>query len=48
MVSTLSRCNTMIVLDENISYLEKGSTVKTLPISWKFFEKEYKDFFTNE
>ncbi|QKF80958.1 molybdopterin molybdotransferase MoeA [Halarcobacter ebronensis] len=48
MVSTLSKCNSLIVLDENVSLLKKDSEVKVLPISWKFFEKEYKDFLTNE
>lgn len=48
MVSTLSRCNCIIVLNENVSLLEKESFVKILPISWKFFDKKYKDFLTNE
>ncbi|WP_321468932.1 molybdopterin molybdotransferase MoeA [Halarcobacter sp.] len=48
MVSTLSKCNSIIVLDENVSLLKKDSPVKVLPISWKFFEKYNKDFLTNE
>lgn len=48
MVSTLSHCNSMIVLDENVQTLTINSEVKVLPISWKFFEKENKDYLTYE
>ncbi|WP_044416363.1 molybdopterin molybdotransferase MoeA [Halarcobacter anaerophilus] len=48
MVSTLSRCNSMIVLNEDVSLLKKGALVKVLPINWKFFGKDDKDFLTNE
>ena len=48
MVSTLSRCNSVIVLDENVSKLQKDSTIKILPINWKFFSKNSKDFLTYE
>lgn len=48
MVSILSNCNSLVCLDENISCLEKDSDVKIMPINWKFFEKEYKDFITYE
>jgi len=48
MVSTLSSCNSIIVLDEHISLLKKDAQVKVLPINWKFFTREYKDFFTYE
>jgi len=48
MVSILSSCNSIIVLDEKVEYLEKNSTVKILPINWKFFSKDKKDFLTYE
>jgi molybdopterin molybdotransferase len=48
MVSTLASCNSMIVLDEEVSLLEKENKVKVLPINWKFFTEENKDFLTHE
>lgn len=48
MVSILSQCNSLIVLNDTVEYLEKDSKVKILPINWKFFSKEKKDFLTNE
>lgn len=48
MVSVLSSCNSMIVLDENVEKLQKDALVKILPIDWKFFTKEKKDFLTYE
>ena len=48
MVSTLSSCNSIIVLDENVELLKKDTKVKILPINWKFFTNEYKDFLTYE
>ncbi|MAD42344.1 MAG: molybdopterin molybdenumtransferase MoeA [Arcobacter sp.] len=48
MVSILADCNSLIILDENVSLLEKNSKVKILPINWKFFSKEKKDFLSNE
>ncbi|WP_421715935.1 molybdopterin molybdotransferase MoeA [Arcobacter arenosus] len=48
MVSTLSRSNCLIVLDENVSNIKKDSPVKILPINWNFFEKTSKDFLTYE
>lgn len=48
MVSTLAECNSIIVLNEDVSIIEKGSQVKILPINWKFFEKNSKDFLTYE
>lgn len=47
MVSVLSSCNSMIVIDEEVENLSKDSLVKILPINWKFFSKEEKDFFTH-
>jgi molybdopterin molybdotransferase len=48
MVSTLSRSNSFIVFDENVESLKKDSMVKIIPINWKFFSKDEKDFITNE
>lgn len=47
MVSVLSSCNSMIVIDEEVENLQKDSLVKILPINWKFFSKIKKDFFTH-
>lgn len=48
MVSTLSSCNSIIILEENVSLLKKESLIKVLPINWKFFTENYKDFLTYE
>ena len=48
MVSILSECNSFLVLESNISQLKENSQVKIIPINWKFFEKEHKDFLTYE
>ncbi|PLY04323.1 MAG: molybdopterin molybdenumtransferase MoeA [Arcobacter sp.] len=48
MVSTLSSCNSMIVLDKNVSLLKKDANVKILPIDWKFFTQHNKDFLSYE
>lgn len=48
MVSTLSNCNSMIVLDKEVEYLKQSSAVNVLPINWKFFTNDIdqKDFLT--
>lgn len=48
MVSTLSISNAMIVVNEKVEKLNKDTFVKVLPINWKFFNKNYKDFLTHE
>lgn len=48
MVSVLSSCNSMIILDEEIEKIQKDDFVKILPINWKFFSTEKKDFLTHE
>lgn len=48
MVSVLAPCNAMIALDENVEKLEKNAIIKILPINWKFFTDEKKDFLTHE
>ncbi len=46
MVSVLSHCNSMIVLDENVEHISENQTVNVLPINWKFFTKNERDFLT--
>lgn len=48
MVSTLSKCNSMIIIDENVETLLKDNLVKILPINWKFFSDKKKDILTYE
>lgn len=48
MVSVLSHCNSMIVLDSEVECLKENVSVKVLPINWKFFTDEEKDFLTYE
>jgi molybdopterin molybdotransferase len=48
MVSILSECNSFIALDENVSKLNKNKKVKVIPINWKFFCDEKKDYVTYE
>tara|TARA_B100001063_G_C16762740_1_gene556853 strand:+ start:689 stop:1912 length:1224 start_codon:yes stop_codon:yes gene_type:complete len=48
MVSTLSNCNSMIALNENVDFIKENAKVKVLPINWKFFTEIKKDFLTNE
>ena len=45
MVGVLHNCNSMIVLGKNNEYIQKNSTVKVLPINWKFFTDIQLDFF---
>ncbi len=45
MVSVLSKCNSFIVLNKNLSGLNKNDIVKVIPINWKFFREESIDFF---
>ena len=46
MVSVLSNCNSIIVLDENVELLKENDIVNILPINWKFFTSTQKDFLT--
>jgi len=48
MVSILASCNSLIVLNDTVEYLAKDSKIKILPINWKFFSKEKKDFLSND
>jgi molybdopterin molybdotransferase len=46
MVNILNHCNSLILLNENVDFLQKNAKVKLLPINWKFFTKEKKGFET--
>ena len=46
MVSVLSNCNSIAVLDENVALLKENDIVNILPINWKFFTNTKKDFLT--
>ncbi|MCK5110831.1 MAG: molybdopterin molybdotransferase MoeA [Arcobacteraceae bacterium] len=46
MVSVLGHCNSMIVLDENVELLNDNQAVNILPINWKFFTQNERDFLT--
>lgn len=48
MISVLSECNSFIVLNEDITKLNENHNVKVLPINWKFFCNEKKDYITYE
>jgi molybdopterin molybdotransferase len=48
MVSTLSSCNSMIVITDKVENIKKDDFIKILPINWKFFSNINKDFFTHE
>jgi len=45
MVGILHQCNSMIVLNKHNEKLEKNAIVKILPINWKFFTDQEKDYF---
>jgi molybdopterin molybdotransferase len=45
MVGVLHNCNSMIILNKYCDHLDKDAIVKVLPINWKFFTQEQKDFF---
>jgi molybdopterin molybdotransferase len=48
MVSILCQCNSFIALDKNVSKLNENQKVKVIPINWKFFCDEKKDYITYE
>ncbi len=45
MVGVLHKCNSMMILNKNLTGLLKNDPVKIVPINWKFFSDEQKDFF---
>ena len=46
MISPLEQANAMLITIPEISVLEKGRSVKILPINWEFTASEKEDFFT--
>jgi len=46
MVSVLSNCNSMLVLDEDIEFLKENSEVNIITITNKIFSQNKKDFLT--
>ena len=47
MLSPLEQANAMLITTPEVSKLEKGRSVKILPISWELSTSEEKDFFTH-
>jgi molybdopterin molybdotransferase len=47
MLSPLEQANAMLITTPELSKLEKGRSVKVLPISWELSSSEEEDFFTN-
>ena len=45
MVGVLHKCNAIMVLNKQNEVLEKNAIVKILPINWKFFTDQEKDYF---
>jgi len=45
MVGVLHNCNAIMILDKHNELISKDSSVKILPINWKFFTSKPKDFF---
>ena len=45
MVGVLHNCNAIMILDKHQDLIKKDSSVKILPINWKFFTNKPKDFF---
>ena len=45
MVGVLHKCNSMIILNKNLTGLLKDDIVKVIPINWKFYTDVQKDFF---
>jgi len=45
MVGVLHKCNSMIILNKNLTGLLKDDSVKVIPINWKFYTDIQKDFF---
>ncbi len=46
MVNVLNHCNSLILLNEDVEFLAKDSSVNILPINWKFFTNINKGFET--
>ena len=46
MVAPMQKTEAMMLTDANTLSLEKGEKVKIIPVSWEFFAREKKDFYT--
>lgn len=46
MVSPMHKANAMIITTPNLKFLQKGSTVKIIPIGWNMHRCQKEDFFT--
>jgi molybdopterin molybdotransferase len=46
MVAPMQKTEAMLITDENTLSLGKGEKVKIIPVSWEFFAKHKKDFYT--
>ena len=45
MVGVLHNCNALMILNKYKDFIKKDEEIKILPINWKFFTSENKDFF---
>lgn len=45
MVGVLHKCNSMIILNKNMDNVNKDTTIKAIPINWKFYTDTQIDFF---
>lgn len=46
MISTLAKCNALIVTNKDVSILKEEQRVKILPISWLYFKEKQEDYLT--
>lgn len=44
MVGVLHKCNSLVILDAETEYIKKETTIKILPINWKFFTDKEKNY----
>ena len=47
MISVLSNCNSLIVLNDDVEILKQNQIVRVLPINWQFYTNKSKDFITS-
>jgi len=47
MISVLSNCNSLIVLDDDVEILKQNQIVRVLPINWQFYTNKSKEFITS-
>jgi len=46
MVAPMQKTEAILLTDKNVLSLEKGEKVKIIPVSWEFFSRHKKDFYT--